>query len=314
MSDGPAVSVVIPVYNGEKHIREALESVFKQTYQDYEVVCVDDGSTDSSHEIIKGYGKRVVCCKQENAGPSSARNKAIRMSRGEFVAFLDQDDVWYPDKLEQQVGYLKRNPDVAMVHSNINISMDDKVVHNGLEIGKRQYGSNVFEELCLGNFINSITVVIRRTVLDKIGHFDEAFRMAQDYDLWLRVAAEYKIAFQDEIMGEYRLHDNNSSRGNIEVVKDDLKILNKIRSMYPTLVSDIPEIKIRDRYYQKYYMLGYGYFCQYDLNNARRYFLKSLRIKKTSMRALMYVLSTFFRKETINRMRSIKGKMNYSIT
>ena len=306
--------MVIPVYNGEKHVREALESVFAQTFHDYEIICVDDGSTDRSHEIVKSYGEKVVYCRQENGGPSSARNKAIDISRGEYIAFLDQDDLWYPDKLEQQVGFLRRNPDVAMVHSNINISLDDVVVHNGLEIGKRQYSDSVFEELCMGNFINSITVVVRRTILDRTGCFDESFRLAQDYDLWLRVAAEHKIAFQDEILGEYRLHGGNSSKGNLGVIKDDINILNKIRSMYPALVSNIPDGKVNARYYQKYYMLGYGHFCNYDLVEARKYFLKALRMKKTSLRTLTYIISTFLRENTIRRVRRFKGKMNSSLS
>jgi glycosyltransferase involved in cell wall biosynthesis len=303
--------VVIPVFNGEKFIGQALESVFSQTYKDFEVICIDDGSSDGSPEVIAQYGGKVRYFRQENAGPSSARNAAMNMSRGEFIAFLDQDDLWYPDKLRLQMDYLKRHPDVAMVHSNINISRDDVVIHHGLPIERRQNGSSVFEELYLGNFINSITVVARRKIFDIIGLFDEDFRMAQDYDLWMRIASRFKIAYQDEIMAEYRLHDNNSSRNNIAVIKDDLNILYKMRSLYPSLVSSIPVEKVRKRYFTKYYMQGYAYFCQHDLRNARMSFLKSLKYKKMSIRSYIYVLSTYFPRETIDRIRNIKRKVQY---
>jgi len=114
----PLVSVVIPVYNGERFLRESLESVVAQTFQDYEIVCVDDGSTDGSCALLKQYGARVRVIQQANAGQSAARNVGVRQATGGFVAFLDQDDRWYPSKLAQQVTVLSAEPDVAMVHCN----------------------------------------------------------------------------------------------------------------------------------------------------------------------------------------------------
>src|SRR2546428_4652348 len=109
----PAVRVVIPIYNGERYLREALESVFAQTYRDYEVICVNDGSTDGSPAVLREYGTRVTVVQQANAGQGAARNTGARHAAGRYIAFLDQDDRWYPHKLEHQVAVLEAGPDAA---------------------------------------------------------------------------------------------------------------------------------------------------------------------------------------------------------
>ena len=114
------VTVVIPVYNGGRYLRESIDSVLAQTFHDYEIVCVDDGSTDDSPVLLQEYGQRLRVVRQENSGQSAARNVGVKLARGEYIAFLDQDDVWYPSKVQNQVAVLDAEPDVVLVHCNFD--------------------------------------------------------------------------------------------------------------------------------------------------------------------------------------------------
>src|SRR5262249_46275201 len=122
----PKVSVVMPVYNGERFLRESLESVFAQTFQDFEMLCVDDGSTDRSASILQQYGPRIRVVRQENAGQSAARNAGVALAQGRYIAFLDQDDLWYPSKLMSQVAAIEANPHAVLVHCDF-----DRIDENG---------------------------------------------------------------------------------------------------------------------------------------------------------------------------------------
>lgn len=306
------VSVIIPTYNCATYITEAIDSALAQTYKDYEIVVVDDGSTDNTREVLGKYIENglINYIYQSNQGVVAARNATLRAARGEYVAFLDADDMWEPNKLELQMRFLAERPDVALLHGNIRIVDADKnkTVFESLPISKRHKSDHIFEELYLGNFINTSTVVIKRECLDKVGHFDTSLRQAEDYDLWMRLAAEFKCGFQDVVMGTYRVHGTNTSKNNIQVTEHDLKVLNKMKSLYPTLVSSIPKEKIKERFFKKNFSLGYGYFCQYDLVNARKYFLSALKYKRNSLPSYIYILSTYLNRDMIDKIRIIKRK------
>lgn len=301
------VSVIIPVFNGEKYIAHALESVYSQTYRNFEVICIDDGSTDNSAGIIRNF-ESVIYHYQENRGIPAARNTGIKLSQGELIAFLNQDDIWFPDKLRFQVNYLLEHPEVAMVHTNISISKNGTTIASELPINNRHKCFSIFDELYLGNFINSFTVIVRRECLGVSGLFDEEIRITSDYDLWLRIAANFGIGYQDVVTGTYRLHSNNLSNNPLPVVKDVIKVLKKIESRYPELVERIPERKRNNRHFHLNFSLGYGYFSQYDLVKARKYLFKALKYKKNWIPLYGYILSTYLGRDMIDRIRNIKRK------
>jgi len=301
------VSVIIPVFNGGKFIKQALESVYSQSYKNFEVVCVDDGSTDNTGTTIKDFDKRIIYYySQNNKGQAAARNTAIGLSHGDLIAFLDADDIWFPDKLKLQIKYLLDHPEVGMVHSNISIVTNGLITTRELPIIKRHRSFSIFDELYLGNFINATVVVLRRECLNIVGLFDESLRRVEDYDLWLRVAANFKVGYQDVVTGIYRMHSDNTSRDTIATNIEVLKVLCKMRNLYPQHILKIPKKKINNRYLRLNYSIGYEYFSKFDLVNARRYFLNALKFKKTSIPIYTYILSTFLNIPMIERIRVIK--------
>lgn len=210
----PLISVVIPAYNAEKYLAETLESVRAQTFRDYEVIVVDDGSTDCSFDIA-GRFDGVCRLRQTNRGAAAARNSGISVARGAYVAFLDADDLWMPAKLETQVAYLVRNPQTSWIYSDACV-FDSATGRTKCRIGERirLHKGEVLRDLMLRCFIPSATPVVRRTALLDAGLFDERWerRLGEDWYLWLRLAERHEIALIDEPLAWIRTHDENTSR------------------------------------------------------------------------------------------------------
>lgn len=311
----PTVSILIPTFNCGQYISHAIESALNQSYQDVEIILVDDGSTDNTRELLKEYIKEGACkyIYQSNQGVAEARNATLRAARGEYVAFLDADDFWEPDKLELQMNFLAERPDVALLHGNIRIvdAGKNQTIFDSLPINRRHKCDHIFGELYLGNFINTSTVVIKRECLDRIGCFDTNLIQAEDYDLWMRVAAEFKCGFQDVVMGTYRVHRTNTSKNSNQVIKHELKVLHKMQYLYPNLVSAIPEEKVKKRLFDKNYSLAYRYFSEYEFKNARKYFSESLRFKRFSIHPYLYIIASHFNRKIIEKLRQFKRRASF---
>lgn len=211
----PMVSINLCCFNSERYLEETLQSVFHQTYKNWELVIVNDGSTDTTEAIIKKHiseGWPIVYHFQANAGLSNARNKALELSCGRYIAFLDHDDVWLPEKLALQIPLLEARPDVAAAYSNASvIDGQGNIIAERYNNDFKSRDGNIFEELLIeGDFINWQTVVIRRSVLDDIGKF-ESYRITEDYDMLLRCALNRTFFSMDQVLAKYRRHDQNYS-------------------------------------------------------------------------------------------------------
>lgn len=212
----PRVSVVVPVYNRAAYIEASIRSVLAQNFVAFEVIVVDDGSTDDSFARASGIGdSRVVCHRQTNSGgPAAPRNVGISLARGEYVAFLDSDDLWLPDKLERQVQSLDARPDAGMAF-NLATYFDDTGAL-GLRAPKVAHVPEaLFASLLLdGNFLPTSSVIVRRDVLARTGGFDEAarFRAVEDFDLWLRIAHAQPVLFLPHVLSQHRVHAGNISQ------------------------------------------------------------------------------------------------------
>lgn len=187
------VSVVIPTYNRLWSLKDAVKSVKSQTYTDFEMILVDDGSTDGTDRWIEKSVSGVVYIRQENRGVSSARNRGIEASRGEYIAFLDSDDRWLPEKLSIQVEAMEGG------HS---ISHTEEIwMRNGVRVNPRirhkKHSGNIFLKSLPLVIISPSSVMIRREVFDDVGLFDENLLAAEDYDMWLRITARYPVHFID---------------------------------------------------------------------------------------------------------------------
>ena len=195
-SKKPKVSVVIPTYNRGWVLREAIDSVLAQDYTDYELIVVDDGSTDNTREILDSYGRDIIVLQQPNQGVSAARNRGIAESRAQLVALLDSDDIWLPQKLTRQVAFFKSNPDALICQT------EETWVRNGVRVNPKKrhhkFSGMIFEPslaLCL---VSPSAVMIRKTLFDTVGLFDESLPACEDYDLWLRVSCRYPVFLIDE--------------------------------------------------------------------------------------------------------------------
>jgi glycosyltransferase involved in cell wall biosynthesis len=225
------VSIILPVYNGEKYLSETIDSIIEQTFADWEIVAVNDGSTDNSHSILQQYksnlGSKIKIIDQENSGVSVARNVAIDNSESEYLAFIDADDMWLPEKLEKQIKILDNNPDVALVYSDLLDLIENKTTRRKQILKRKLQRGYIFEPLFYFNFIALSSVVLRKEMIEKYGNFDSDYKIIQDYDLFLRIAEKNVIDYVDESLLIYRIHENNIS-GNMEAIeRENFKLIEK---------------------------------------------------------------------------------------
>ena len=222
----PAVSVILPTYNRAAMLCEAIESVRAQTYLDWELIVVDDGSTDETPQAVAGFARedvRIRLIRQENRRLPEARNSGIRASQGRYVAFLDDDDLWVPEKLALQMRQMESAPQLGLSYTlSYNVDRKGRLYrvwpdHPGL----------TYTELFERNFIPCSSVLIRRACLDVAGVFDPSLRRAADYDLWLRVAREFSVAYVPYPLLIYRRHGANATSDPWENYQADLIILRR---------------------------------------------------------------------------------------
>jgi len=252
----PKVSTVIPAYNSAKYVCQAVESVLAQIYQDYEVIVVDDGSTDDTRQRLMAYEGRIRYICQDNAERSAARNNGIRQSTGEYIAFLDADDLWLPRKLQAQVAFLERNPDVGLVYSYARVIDADGKNKPFLKGDFPEQGvstAHVFHHLMLGNFIPCPTVVVRRACLDVVGLFDESFCYVEDWELWLRVALRYPVGFISEPLACHRVYGEfwPAKLDKYHVQDATVRVLEKIFALAPELagMADLKQRSLGQAYW-----------------------------------------------------------------
>jgi glycosyltransferase involved in cell wall biosynthesis len=236
-SSNTKVSVVIPCFNGERFIGEAIESVLAQTHRDLEIIVVDDGSSDRSREVVMDYasGGRVRYTRHDvNRGIPAARNTGIRLSDGDFVAFLDQDDLWRPEKLSREIAAFesRKNGDIGLVFSNMGLMNRHGVlvkdtcckVPKGINGLARE---QVVKALFMRNFIPIITVLVKRECFERVGFLDETISSgSDDYEFCLRLAREYDIAYVDEALAVRRLHEDNYTNDEL-IIPDAISVIEK---------------------------------------------------------------------------------------
>ncbi len=231
------VSIIIPAYNSAHFLGTTILSVMKQAYDDYEIVIVDDGSTDNTREIVKSFPGVCTYLYQRNAGPSAARNRGIENSNGELIAFLDADDAWLPGKLHAQVAIMDQNPEVGLVETG-SFLCDDHLYPVRYLPPARLRGQ-VFEEMLIESKVpNTSTVLVRRIHLQQAGGFDSTYRNVEDYELWLRLAQLCRFDYLEEAFAYQRVHEGHS-------LKDGRYMLEMYSNIVSRHVSNNPSLKLR---------------------------------------------------------------------
>ena len=229
MPGTPRVSIVTPVFNGAGTIAEAIHSAQRQTFRDWELIVVDDGSTDATVDVVRAIGEsrvRVERCGNQ-AGPASARNRGVALARGEFVAFLDSDDVWMPDKLERQVDVLERTPDAAAAYT-WTAFIDERGRFMFAKDPSFSEG-DVFDDLLVTFFIASgSNVMARRRAIQAVGGFDESLPILEDWEFWLRFAKRWRFALVPRYMTLYRFRVGSRSSRAYANHADAIRLIRKM--------------------------------------------------------------------------------------
>ena len=224
------ISVIIPTYNRKHTLQRAIDSVLAQTFKPFEIIIVDDGSKDGTKEWLLQNYPSVQYIHQPNNGVSSARNKGIQISQGSWIALLDSDDEWMPEKLEYQSRFLEMNRDSSFCHTN------EIWIRNGVRVNQmkkhKKYGGDIFKHCLDICRISPSSSIIKKDVFEEVGAFDESLTVCEDYDLWLRVTAKFNILFLDEpLIKKYGGHLDQLSRVPKGIEQYRIRSLEKILSM-----------------------------------------------------------------------------------
>ena len=242
----PKVSVIIATYNRAHYIKEAVDSVLAQTFKDYEIVIVDDGSTDATKQVLQEYGDKIRYFYQDNQGQAKALSHAVREAKGEYLAFIDDDDMWLPEKLAIQMQVFTTNGDIGLVASSMYLT--DKNGNITSTWGKPADVKENFESLFEENIIGFPSVVVRKDLVNRVGGFDETLITTQDYDLWLRLSKICQFKCIDIPLIKWRIHGSNKHQNKVQKLKDRLYIFLK-----PENMAHLGYIKRRIRISKIYY-------------------------------------------------------------
>jgi glycosyltransferase involved in cell wall biosynthesis len=277
----PLISVIIPTFNSGKFIAHAVQSVLDQTYQRLEIIVIDDGSTDTTKDILREFNGHIRYCYQENRGPSAARNTGIKIARGDYICFLDADDIWMPNKLEVQLAFMKQYDDISLVFSDteavdlatgLHISILPQTEFR-FDLISQIPLQDAFTKLLLANFIPTSMVMARKQCFAEAGLFDEGLRVTEDKDMWLRIAARFKIAYVPCILGKKRIHASNISRDMELTLRYRIEVWGNARRRFPSLA---PAAIVNNLVANAYLQLGYILLAKDQRKAARQAGLTSL--------------------------------------
>lgn len=270
------VSVVMPVYNRERYLAAAVESVLSQTYENFELIIVDDGSLDSSVSIAQKYRSmyqdKIRILTQSNQGPSVARNNAIRQSSGDHIAFIDSDDLWSPDKLASQVNLLKRHSNVSFIYSGYFVINEcGDIIRECMPESTMQ--GLIYEKLwTVDNNISGGTLLVPKCNMLAVDGFDENLRGAENLDLRIRLSKLGKVYFVDKSLYYYRRHDSNLTTNCSAMTDAQLMLINK----HFNQSSSVNQSLHRHVVSKYYYGIGVNEFTKMNLKSAIPFFCRAI--------------------------------------
>ena len=298
----PTVSIIIPTYNRGQSIGRSIESVLSQTYQDFEVIVVDDGSTDNTRELVAGFNdERIRYVRhEENKGEAAARNTGIKAARCDYIAYQDSDDEWLPEKLARQIELLENaSPEVGVIYTGFWKTENHKRTYVPFSWVSQKNG-DIHKELLKGNFIGSPVVLIKKECFNKVGLFDERLRNLVDWELWLRISKRYHFRCVDEPLAVAHYDSDNAS--------DDLDSL--IDALELVLEKNRDEFEVEKKLLAKHWInIGNLLVVKGRVKKGRRYIVNALRLYPFSMRLLSAAFLAFFGlyNKVVRILRSITG-------
>ena len=301
----PPVSVVIPTYNSADTIAGAIESVLAQTYSDFEILVIDDGSTDHTEDVVRQFGDRVRYFKQENQGVSAARNSGIEKSVGKYIAFLDSDDLWCPEKLAEEIPLLDAHPELGLVYCDWTVVSDETVLQSSYHEELRPARGYIFSELVQRGFILTSGVVVRRECLDDVGHFDKSLKVAEDYELWLRISYRWKVELVDKCLFTKRKWDGGLSSKLIETAANRIVLFQRFLNDLRDMTAQTRRL-VRRQISLSYWDVGYDHFDRLCFAEARKNFRSSLVYDWRNVKALGYLTASYLPISVVRAVRTVK--------
>jgi len=304
-SAAPKVSVVIPTYNSAATVKEAIESVLCQTYADLEINVIDDGSTDDTEKMVRQFGDRIRYVKQMNQGVSAARNAGIKQARGEYIAFLDSDDIWLPEKLAEEIPFLESDPKLGLVYCDWSVVSGEGVLHSSYLKNLPAVSGYVFDELIQTGFILTSGVVVRRACLDDVGDFDKSLSIAQDYDLWLRISYRWKVQLVNQCLFTKRNWGGSLSSNLRKTALERIALYQKTLRALPNMMPRSRRL-VRRQLSLNYWDVGYDDLDNFAFKEARSNFRSSLRYNWMNVSALTYWTATYLPISFVRAARAAK--------
>jgi len=294
MKETPAVSVVIATYNRARFLRETVESVLGQRFRDFELIVVDDGSTDDTRRVLESYGKAIRFISQENRGPSAARNLGIHQARGRWISIQDSDDLCAPNHLECLVGFVERNPNCGMVFANGAYLEGPE--HNRETIIPKEKSRRLerqgvrLVDLFDKSIVRLQAALMSKECLQSMGGLDENFRICMDLDLSFRLFMHYPVAYLDQVVFFYRKHEGNIGRNQELRLLENIRIIEKLVREFPRAQDLLGRNRISRRLAYRYYRLGKGRWKSGDRAGARQALQKALSYTPLSLKYRLYQL------------------------
>lgn len=294
MSSPPAVSVVIATYNRANYLRETIDSVLSQRFQDFELIVVDDGSTDETREIVAPFGPRVRFIYQENRGPSAARNLGVRHARAEWISFQDSDDLCAPNHLELLYGYARCYAERGMVFANgaylegpehnretiIPAAKSCRLAERGVRL----------EDLFDKSIVRLQAALISKACYDAVGGHDESLRISMDLDLSFRIFNRFPVAYFDEVVFFYRKHENNTSRNQELRISENIRVIRKLLTENPGAEATLGKRRVAARLAYRYYRLAKGRRKSGDREGAQEALKHAVNYRPLSLKYRAYQL------------------------
>ena len=290
---GPLVSVVIPSYNAERYLGEAVRSALSQTYAPLEVIVVDDGSAVDQGQVLSGIADpRVRFVRQANGGVANARNHGARLAMGDLFAFLDADDRWLPDKLAVQVDLLQRQAAEVAFCDLFRFTGDKRLDRTYLAALPVPPPDRFFQGLLRRNFVPLSTTVVTRAAFERVEGFCEDRSIWEDWDIWIRLAGHYRFVHAVQPLAEYRVHDSNAS-GNVDVmVNRSLGTLDRLERTMPEYLQGY-EADVRHSRANLYYELGYARLREGSRASGRQALVTAFRLRPLHLPTAKELLRSF---------------------
>ncbi len=288
----PKVSVVIPTYQAKDDVKKAINSVLNQTFRNYEVIVIDDGSTDSTRQVLRSYGSRIRFFGEQHKGVSAARNRGIRASKGEYIAFLDSDDTWLPSKLALQVEILDTHPEIGFIFCDVAFMANEKILNATVFKSRgKPYSGSIYKQVISKNFISTSAMIVRKKCFDRVGLFDELLQVSEDHDMWIRLARYFKADYVDKPLVVGRIRKKSLSRDEIRLQEGNIKLLKK------TLKDDSSLLNDRDLLEKAFFplikRLGFLYLKKGENKKARAFFKKYAVLKRQELSLLMLIVLSY---------------------